>query len=385
MDFKQEYSRQVDVLCNTANPISGEEMLRRIKEASGKEEKTGIRMKRTVKMTALIAACIAALSMTLTVAAGAAGIGPLADLFRELFHDETTAQIVEEGCVYEVGKTASDGIFQTNFIAVTGDEQTPKFLLDIYIHDEAVAAENDVIGVCMYTLGVQQYEQELDSYGTCDGLAYKDETIPNLYHASIVGAPAWVTTGEEFVTDVCMIVLDIDEQITEADRAASNEIGYSIYLYPKDMTIRNTHMEFRTTLPEDHFHVVEYRAYDDMKFSYHGIDYYFYYAEYGAYRTDLYFWYRFEGSSLTGEETDYWEVELLLENNWHKLANELVLTVDGTQYTVDENNPGYTWCDTEGELGEKNRCSVCPTFPFIDYANAESITLSFGEVSYTLK
>lgn len=385
MDFKQEYSRQVDVLCHSANAISGEEMLRRIKEASGKDEKPAIRMKRTVKLTALIAACIAALSMTLTVAAGAAGIGPLAELFRELFHDETTAQIVEEGCLSEVGMTASDGIFQTNFIAVTGDEQTPKFLMDIYIHDETVAAENDVIGVCMYTLGVQQYEHELDNYGTCDGFAYKDESIPNLYHASIVGAPAWVTMGEEFVTDVCMIVLDIDDQITEADRQASNEIGYVLLTDPAGMDIRNTHMEFRLTLPEDHFHAVEYRAYNDLKFSYNGIDYYFYYAEYGAYRTDLHFQYRFEGSSLTGDETDFWNVDVILDENWHKLAKELVLTVDGTAYSVDENNPGYTWCDTESEAGDRNTCYVCPTFPFIDYANAESITLSFGEVSYTLK
>lgn len=287
MDLRGEYKKQTDAFCDNACKIGAEEMLRRIRDdvSAGEEEPTGrIRVKHTGKIVIFIAACFAALSMTLTVAAGAAGYGPLADLFRQIFHDETTAQIVEEGCLYEVGKTASDGIFQTNFIAVTGDEQTPKLLLDIYVNDDTIAAENDIIGVCAYTLGVQQY---------CD--------------------------------------------------------------------------------------------FDPMIFSCNGIDYQLFYAEYGAYRTDLYFRFVHEGSGLTAGMTDYREIEETLQKAWIEFVSGLVLTVDGKDYVLSGENRGYVWYDNEGESGEKHLSYVSPSFPAIDYANAQSVTLSFGNETFTLK
>lgn len=390
MDLRCEYKKQTDAFCDNACKIGGEEMLRRIRDdvSAGEEEPTGrIRVKHTGKIVIFIAACFAALSMTLTVAAGAAGYGPLADLFRQIFHDETTAQIVEEGCLYEVGKTVSDGIFQTNFIAVTGDEQTPKLLLDIYVNDDTIAAENDIIGVCAYTLGVQQYENELDQYGTCDALAYRDENNPNLYHASIVGASAWVNFGEEFVLDVSRIILDIDEKVTEQDKLQSNLPGYDLhhFLYEEPYTIEETHMEFRLTIPSGIFHDIQYCDFDPMIFSCNGIDYQLFYAEYGAYRTDLYFRFVHEGSGLTAGMTDYREIEETLQKAWIEFVSGLVLTVDGKDYVLSEENRGYVWYDTEGESGEKHLSYVSPSFPAIDYANAQSVTLSFGNETFTLK
>ncbi|MBQ8548356.1 MAG: hypothetical protein IJ427_07620, partial [Lachnospiraceae bacterium] len=59
----------------------------------------------------------------------------LAEHLRIAHEDEVSARLVEQGYYYEVNKSSTDGIFQFDFKAVTGDLREPMLVFDVYVND----------------------------------------------------------------------------------------------------------------------------------------------------------------------------------------------------------------------------------------------------------
>lgn len=379
--FRAEYKEQMNVFCNANCKITAEDILMRAKEQRSMdaddvlEDKQDTEMKSDKKdnivhfkerkkkkkaWKALVPAACFLLIGTTTLAA----TGQLGDLFRYIFKDETTAEIVDEGYLYEVHQVEEEDIFKIELVAVTGDAATPKLVFDIYVNDEKVVKNNDQIRMLAYILGEEQYENELEKYGPWEAYGEKDEEVENLYHMSMTGPPVWMTSGEPVVVDIWQINVDLQNDI---------------------WTTFETNMVYRFTPPADVYHPVSYEYYEDIKFSYGGIDYYLNNATFGPYRSDLGFQYDFVGTTLSGDETDYAVLEEKLHANWLEFVDTLVLVVDGKEFKVDPNDKGYTWCDVKGENLKKNRCGITPVFPSVNYEKAESVILKAGDTSYTLK
>lgn len=367
--FRAEYKAQMNGFCDANCKTTAEDILKRAKEKSmsGKNENetdnvvdfTERKTKKKAWKALIPAACFLLISTT-----ALAATGHLEELFRNIFKDETTAEIVEEGYLYEIHQTQEEDIFKSELVAVTGDAATPKLVFDVYVSDEQVVRNNDQIRMLAYVLGEEQYENELDQYGPWEAYGQKDDEIPNLYHVSMTGPSVWMTSGEPVVVDILQINVDLQNEL---------------------WTTYETNMVYRFTPPTELYHPVSDAYYEDMKFSYGGIDYYLNNATFGVYRSELGFQYDFVGTTFAGKETDYAVLEEKLHSNWLEFVDSLVLVVDGKEYKVNPDDKGYTWCDVKGEAIGKNRCGIYPSFPSVDYENAESVILKAGDTSYTLK
>lgn len=248
-----------------------------------------------------------------------------------------------------------------DLLAVTGDAQTPKLVFDVRVNDPNVTQGNDRIFLSAYTLGVEQYENELDKYAMCEGGGYQDAENPNLYHVVMDGAPVWLSYGEPCVVSV-------------------REIRFRHIARPYEVN-----MEYRLEVPPMDLHPVVSDYFGGVLVSDAEDGYYLDYANYGAYYTELIFMFDYDGKSMEGKYTTREGLESLLQMKWRDYADDLRLVVDGTEYEALANEAGYVWYDNAGESRPKNRCYVAPRFPAVDYHAARKITLKQGNEEYRLK
>lgn len=374
-----QYKNQIDELCVATCNVTAENILAKArerqsdaksditKETDDKQQQKVVPFKKSNAKKVMWKVMVAAASVLLICTTTLAATGKLSEWYDKYFGDAkepVTKEIIDDGYLFDINQSVSDGIFTAELIGVTGDAETPKLAMDIYINDDELVAVHDEIRLMVYILGTYQYENELDKYGAWEGYAKQDAENPNLYHAIITGPPVWMCCGEEVVVDVWQIVMDADAKIWD-DR------------YPN--------LVFKYTAPAEVFHPVNYFEYENMKFSHGGIDYYLTRGEYGPYRSEFAFEYDYEGTTLAGGEDNYWKLEQKLQDNWLELVDTMVLVVDGVEYKVNQEDKGYTYCDEKGEFGKKNHCNIHPYFPSVDLDAAESIIIKAGDTSYTLK
>ena len=349
MSIQTDYREQVDRFCEQADLLSGKDVLEMAKtyketEHGAMKKRRGIKKIRTGLIVAAV--CVTATALT-AVAAGAAGYGPLSTMFREKLQDSTTADLIDQGYLYEINQSFTDGIYRADLIGISGDRLTPQIIINFWIDDPEIAAANETIELGVYTLGVKQYENELDSYGWMPGTAIRDSETPNLYHASIRGYWVWMMTGEECVIDITAV--------NRVDKDGCNILD-------------RTHMETRVTIPVESLRDVPtnyYRPEYDISLPLNGIVYHLNFAEYSAYHTTFSFYYQADHS-----DNDAFD-------------EQLVMTVDGKEYR--NLHSSASWCDRKGECGERGIWYVDQVFPGFDFDAAETVKLSIGTESVTLK
>ncbi len=365
MSMQTDYREQVDRICEQAALPDGKELLEMAKiyaenDRSTWKPRSRIRM---IRKGIIVAAACAAAAGLLAIGAGAAGYGPLSGLFREKYHDDTTADLIDMGYLYEINQSFQDGIYRADLIGVSGDLENPQLIIDLYIDNPDIAAANEAVNIGVYTLGVYQYENELDQYGWFEGTAYRDSEIPNLYHASIRGAPAWMSYGEECVIDITAIYRNQPDGTSVIDR---------------------THMETRLTIPTGQFADTDCLYYSDeenMVLSYNGIDYMLTSAHFSTYQTEIDF--RLNMDEFFAVSPKEAKTENVLFDD-DVLKEALVLTVDGTTYRCGPDSC-CIWWDAEKECDDAGFGYVSALFDTIDYQSAETIILSAGDASLTLK
>lgn len=306
--------------------------------------------------------------------------------FRDILGDESTAEIVGQGHIYEINKVLENDEFKVELIAVTGDRNVPHIIFDVYLNDEAMAAANDRIFVNAYILGVDAYENDKDGYACSGAYGIKDPETDNLYHVNMETTPGWLIYGKEAVIDVCSIFTDIDpaeeEDLSywEFSRDDLMEMGYT-----PEFTIHETNFVYRETVPEDAFAWVISRKYHDVVFSSEKRDYTLESIEYGYYRMDMVFSFDYPEGTPPASESIWHSTEGILQGDWVVLSSNMYLIVDGEEYKLTEDNIGWVNWDYKGSRGPVNRCYIFPSLPNVDYYDAESIILKVGDVSYNLK
>ena len=372
MSVKMEYKQQADAFCNTYNRVTAEQILRRAAEettATGttREEKGTVidfGEKKKQRMTwkkVLSAACILIVCSLAVATTALAATGKLGELFRTLFRDETTADLAEEGYSYEINQTASEGIFRVDLVAVAGDINYPKLVFDVYVEDAHLASNNDSLRLYAYTLGEEQYQNELDSYGMAEGYGVKDKETENLYHVSFDGASAWISHGEPVVISV-------------------REIWFEHMAQPYYVNL-----EYRFSLPQGGLHPVTQNYYDGMRFPCEKGEYHLNYVEFSVYDTGCSFMFPYDGVSLEGQYTTPQGLESLLQRQWDEFAKDLTLVADGESYEIDTEKKGLVYCDKTGEAGVVGWYHAWVYFPPVDNVSAKEIYLKHGDSGIRLK
>ena len=361
---QNRYQKAMQDVCDKHLTLTAEEMLAKAKASAGTERT--ITMKKSTKKSIIykiigISAACAVISGT---AVTALGYGPLGESFRKFFGiDKTTEEIIDQGHYAEIGQEQSDGAFTVKLVSVTGDEMNPKLFFDVTVNSETLAANNDTLRLFAYILDEDNYQNHLEDYGMWDGVGTKDPEIGNLYHVCMNGASAFMVNQQEVIAAVKQIQFENDPEREQYEYAVN--------------------MEYRFKVPEIALKESCQAYYEDITISSGELNYDLMYADFGAYESMLTFNYDFLGTSLAGGVTNYDDVSEQFDAYWHDFAKDFILTVDGTDYAPQE--LGYSYCVNDSDAIGAGRCSTWLSFPGIDYANAELITLTAGGQTYTLK
>ena len=364
MNAKELYTKQVNDLCEKNCNITAEDILAKA-GANQNNKITPIKAgrKRALRYTNIAAAAV--ICFLLAGTSLLAATGHLGNILKNIMGDEKSTELAEKGYIYEVQETKSDENFNVTLVGFTGDRNMPKVAFDISINDPELVAAYNQMSIKVYTLGVEQFENELDNYSYWEAEGVKDEEVENLYHFSVDGAPVWLTGGEEAVIQVCEITLK------------GNGKPWNIY---------NVDFEYRVTIPAESFHPVPYIDFGDRGFTYEDIEYTLNSAQYGYYYTQVSF---YSDTIAQNPPTTTMERDTAaahMDVNWLSIAPKATLIVDGTEYAIlEEEGYSYVWMDSEGDASKPYRCYMHLYFPDIDYGSAKEIVVKIGGETVTLK
>ena len=386
MNAKELYAKQMNELCKHNN-ITAEDILAKSRARSDiSETKIGqpigpattsdkspdtnnkITPIKAGRKKALRFANIAAAAVVCFLLAGTsllAATGHLGNILENIMGDEKSTELAEKGYVYEVQKTLSDENFNVTLVGFTGDRNVPMVTFDISVNNPELVAKYNKMSIKVYTLGVEQFENELDHYTYIEAEGVKDDEVENLYHFSVAGAPVWLSYGEEAVIQICEITLK------------GNGKPWDIY---------DVDFEYRLTVPEDSFHPVPYFSFGDRGFTYDEVTYTLNAAQYGYYYTQVSFYSDTIAHNPPTTSTEQSAASARMDNNWLSIAPDAKLIVDGVEYSIlEEEGHSAVWMDSEGDASKPYRCYMHLFFPDIKYGYVESIILEIGGESVTIK
>lgn len=377
MNAKELYTKQMNAFCEDNCKITAADILAKAGNRTNGPDDTNIPddtagagdskivpitgKKKTFRFGNMAAACLICFLLAGTTILATEYLGKF---IKNIMGDEKTMEIVEKGYTYEVQESLSDDRFSTTLLGFTGDRNEPKVLIDLFINDPTISVNEKTVGIKVYTLGVEQFENELDHYGYWEAYGVKDEEIKNLYHFSFTGAAVWLTRGEEAVIQICEVFV---------------KDAWGIQSYEADF-------EYRVTIPKDSFHPVPYVPYSGESFTYDDVEYTLNAAQYGYYYTQVSFYSDTIVENPPTADRTVSTISTEMDRNWNQLAKTAKLVVDGIEYQLLEDE-GYSmvWFDTNGETGTPYRCYMHLFFPDIDYGNAKDIILKIGGSDIVLK
>lgn len=353
------YKRQTDLFCDEHITISAEDILRKARTAQpmALQPAQPKRRLRPMLLVAAAAACFLIVGATAVAVSGGWGA-----FINTLFGDKTTADIADEGYISEFSMRGSDGPFTVDFIAGTGDRNAPKLLFDVHIDDDSLLS--DRIYMMAYVLSKEVYENDLENYWYCDAYGYRDEQFPSIYHVMLDAPYGYFLNPTDIVIDVCGIVTAPD-----TDKAVQHETSIRFDIFSEDIKL----------LPVmDHYPTMTH-------YEYGGIKYELLHFTTGEYETELNFRFKFLGSELADGETDFYKLEGRLMDNWQEFTDEIVLTVDGVEYTVDKDRNCFIWYDEQAEAGTADYCYITAYMPPAGMRYAQDAVLTICGINSTLK
>lgn len=351
-------------------------------KADKKKEKTTIKTK-FFRIAGTVAACMGIFLLSGTTIL--AVTGDLETFIRNIFTDGATAEIIEDGHIYPIDDYQDCGDFALKLVAISGDKDNPQVIMDVYIKDDALAAANDRIFLTAYVLGEEQYANEREQYGTTGWYGTKDPEVPNLYHVTFRGAPAWLATGNEAVIAVEEIFTDISPEET-GDLAYWSMRNYlEVDLGEPPFTIHEIGYQYYVTVPEDTYAGITTRHYHSVVLEGEKYDFVLESVEYGSYETRLTFYINYPEGTAPADEEEKAAIVSELQRRWLGVGSSIVIIADGEEYKFTEGFLGNMKWSYDGTTNNLKRGYVTATIPAIDYFDTESIILQFGNQVIDLK
>lgn len=385
MKINDIYIEQTNRFCDANCKITAEDILAKAKQKQAEEtanHKTGTKQK-MFRIVEVAAACIGIflLSGTTILAIN----GDLATFIQNIFTDDATAEIIADGHVYAIDEYEDCGDFALNLVAISGDIDNPQVIMDVYIKDDALAAANDRIFLTAYVLSEEAYENEIENYSTTGWYGTKDPEVPNLYHVTFRGAPVWLMPGNEAVIAVQEIFTDINPEETEDLSYWSMRDYFEFDLGEPEFTIHEIGYEYRVTVPEDTYAGVVTRNYHSVVLEGEKYDFVLESVEYGHYSSRFTFYINYPEGTAPANEEERTAIENELQRRWLGVGSSVVIIADGEEYKFTEGFLGNVNWRYDGTTNNLKRGYVSATLPVIDYFEAESIILQFGDQTIDLK
>ncbi len=387
MDASQ-YKQQVDLFCEKNCKLSAQDLLNVAKKNQQKSEIKEVRRKMPWKrFVAVVAATVATVGV-FGVIAGATGHGPMAVLLhkksasesdpQQAHYDVISSELSGEGYVFYRNERQRKDQFTVTFVGVTGDWVTPQLMFEIHCYDEEFVSTHRSLNVMVYKgMSEEAYANRIDLKEIVDGVApedsidydlataYQCEDDPSSYLLTYGVYEYYVSPGATIVTEVRSI-------------RETNEMYID---YDKEEIMLNCKFSFN--LPDD-LHALanatrlNYALEDAPKFNgTHDVIYHVIAVTFSQYNTSLDLKYVYDGTDLSYIETDFWENYEDAEAAFQETAECLKLVVDGVAYEPTYIGGVY--------MDEDHLAKGWANFPEIDFEQAESVTLTYGDQTIKLK
>lgn len=355
--IKNEYQKQMDAFCEKNNTISVQDILSRAKNQPSTVEKVAEFKPRKSKGMVWKAAIPAVLCFLLVGTSTLAASGQLTNIFRSIFKDEKTAEIVDMGYYEEINEKLEGDLFEVQILGVSGDTENPMLVLDIYVKDTELIKNRDKIHIEAYSLGKEQYENELVNYGTWEAYGERDAEIENLYHINM--RTGWLATGKEVVFEIVQI------------RLGGQKVTWESF----DVSLKQI-LQVDTT----EFYPVE-QVYMDLKpFACGDRTYELTWVLCGYYNTEVIFR-NMNPEERTPEQAlsidPTWEEKAA----WNEFVQDVVLIVDGAEYKAKPGETAQPWY----EKSEGGYYHMHPMFPGFDYSKVTSVEVRWKDIVYKVK
>jgi len=370
------YKKSTDSFCENIKFPGADEIFRMAAEKEGEDNKiidfetaesdasnkeTGKKAKRKYRKLrfGLRVALVAILVLMFgTTALAASGFEPLTDLYRQYFLDDTTVSLASQGYMYEAGLTAEDDNFIIDYIALAGDVSNLTAILDVRFKNLDKAKGVSTIEFEAYFLGEDVYYNQIDNYGTFEGIGYKDENDSSLFHVTMPVPPVQASGEQNVVFDIV--------RITANKKTYKPEIKFYFYVPAEDIA------------------PVISMPLEGKYFTDNGLNFCINYIDYNNYNTCVYVRFPYVGTDFAHGETDYSVLYNKLEKEWLKIVDNSLLVVDGKKYNTISQG-GALYCDFEGESGPAGECTFVLYFPNVDYRANKNIFFVMGSDKVSLK
>lgn len=272
-----------------------------------------------------------------------------------------TRSIMESGYYYELDNVVEDGIFKLEFVAATGFENNPMLLLNVYINDDEIVAQNDKIEVFAYCLDQETYDKEMndnsiEGYGQWNAYGVQDKNDPHLYRVTLPSG-SFLAGGTWVVFDMTTIRIGSKETEWKEYKVSLKEmikVPYHIAFYPS-LGISTDGLEFKS----------------DTK------TYKLYWTQIAYDLTDLVFFYDFD---------DVYYDEKVVGSDWEQFntfIKEVILEVNGVEYRVNPDARPYI---NMTEDRDNLYYYVYAEFPGIkDVVGIKEVIVKYRDVEYRLR
>ncbi len=274
-----------------------------------------------------------------------------------------TRSFIEMGYYYEMYKVIEDGIFTLEFVAATGLENNPMLLLNVYVDDEKLVAENDKIEVFAHCLDQETYDtylsnprQWMSNHRQWNAYGVQDKYNPHLYHVTLPSG-SYLAAGNWVVFDMTTIRIgaqNVDWMEYKVNLKAKIKAPYQVAFYPS-IGIDSDGLEFKS----------------DTK------TYKLYWTQIAYDQTDLVFFYDFD---------DVYYDEKIVGNDgtqFGKFIKEVVLEINGVEYKV---NPDAVPYINMSDDKENLHYYVYAEFPGIkDVVGIKDVIVKYRDIEYRLR
>ena len=359
--IKEEYQKQIDAFCEKNNTISAQDIWNKAQNRTPSEEKVvefKPRKSKGMVWKAAIPAIICFLLVSTTTVTATGYLSDLSGWFRNLFKDEKTAEIIDAGYYQDMNMVVSDENFEVRIVGVSGDTNNTQVALDILVKDETLINGRDKIYLEAYCMSIEEYENNLDNYGTWEGQGVRDENVENLYHVKL-RTGLWISNGEETVLEIVKIQFAGDG---------------------KPWRTKEVSLKYTLQVDSSVFYQMKQHYADFAPFKYKDTTYSLSHVNSGYYYTEIAF-YNMDAETPSEEEMETYCCKKEEYEEWREFVQRLILVVDGVEYKVipgEENRPWY-------ETYDGGFTHMHPYFPAFIYDEVTSVEIRFGDIVYKVK
>ena len=300
--------------------------------------------------------------------------------FRDVLRDETTAELVGKGYLYEINQTQEDENFRIDVVAASGDIENAKLAVDVYVKDDELAAANDRIYlVCYMTEPGEEVVKDPNGCSVSGGYGIKDESVDNLYHVLIDISSNHSEIEYHFTTVITTFASDEDQELYLYDW-----LPYYMESHPF-WRFHSTDILFDITIPAEAYSILPSRQYKEVV--YHGTKYEYHLdsVEYGYYDMKLNFEFDFESDFVADSEDAMRTYGRYMSTELHSMLQDAVLIIDDKEYYYDDEFVPNGYCTFSDKEGASDHCEITVYFPATDYFDADTIHLRIGDETYDLK